>query len=131
MKRREKRFLSHIVELLVVVSFVSFAAGYMLTGGARQVEQFAYGENMAVNVRIPELGIDQQVQLYKGMTPFDALLRVASMKTEFYHVGSIVTELGGKEQWWGYRVNGIMPLVGMQDYQLRDGDNLELFKLEW
>lgn len=132
MKRKEKRFLSHVVELLVVVGFVCFAAGYLLTGGARPVERFAYGENIAINVRIPDLNIDQRVQLYRGMTPFDALLRVTSVKTEFYPgMGGVVTELGGKAQWWGYRVNGMTPPVGMQDYQLNDGDNLELFKLEW
>jgi hypothetical protein len=46
-------------------------------------------------------------------------------------MGSIVTEIGGVAQNWGYKVNGSAPSVGMMDYQLRAGDNLELYKLEW
>jgi hypothetical protein len=131
-KTERKKFLSHVLELLVVVGFVCFGAGYMLTGEAAQVKQFAYGENMTVNVSIPDLGINQQVQLYKGMTPFDAILRVASVKTEYYaSMGSVVTEIGGIAQSWGYKVNGETPAAAMQYYQLRDGDNLLLFKLEW
>jgi hypothetical protein len=132
-KAERKKFLSHVLELLVVVGFVCFGAGYMLTGGAAQVKQFAYGENMTVNVSIPDLGINQQVQLYKGMTPFDAILRVASVKTEYYASmgSSMVTEIGGTAQFWGYKVNGETQSAAMQDYQLRDGDNLLLFKLEW
>ena len=131
-KVERKKFLSHVLELIVVVGFVSFGAGYMLTGGAAQVKQFAYGENMMVNVSIPDLGISQQVQLYRGMTPFDAILRVTSVKTDYYAgMGSVVTEIGGTAQFWGYKVNGETPVVAMQDYQLSDGDNLLLFKLEW
>jgi hypothetical protein len=131
-KAKRKKFLSHVLELTLVVGFVCFGAGYMLTGGAAQVKQFAYGENMVVNVSIPDLGINQQVQLYRGMTPFDAILRVTSVKTEYYvGMGSVVTEIGGTAQFWGYKVNGETPVVGMQDYQLSDGDNLLLFKLEW
>jgi len=131
-KAERKKFLSHVLELLVVVGFACFGAGYMLTGGAAQVKQFAYGENMMVNVSIPDLGINRQVQLYKGMTPFDAILRVASVKTEYYaSMGSVVTEIGGNAQFWGYKVNGETPAAAMQDYQLSGGDNLLLFKLEW
>lgn len=131
-KAERKKFLSHVLELLVIVGFVCFGAGYILTGGAAQVKQFAYGENMTVNVSIPDLGIEQQVQLYRGMTPFDAILRVASVKTEYYaSMGSVVTEIGGTAQFWGYKVNGETPAAAMQDYQLSDGDNLLLFKLEW
>ena len=134
MKKRGDRgkFLSHVLELLIVVGFVCFGAGYVLSSGATQAVQFAYGENMMVNVSIPDLGINQQVQLYRGMTPFDAILRVASFKTEYYASmgSSMVTEIGGMAQFWGYKVNGETP-GPMQDYQLSDGDNLLLFKLEW
>jgi len=131
-KVNRKKFLSHILELLVVVGFMCFCAGYVLTGGAARVQQFVYGENMTVNVSIPDLGIDQQVQLYRGMTPFDAILRVVSVKTEYSAgMGSMVTEIGGTAQFWGYKVNGETPAVAMQDYQLSSGDNLLLFKLEW
>jgi len=132
-KTERKKFLSHVLELLVVVGFVCFGAGYMLTGGAAQVQQFTYGENMMVNVSIPDLGINQQVQLYRGMTPFDAILRVTSIKTDYYASmgSSAVAEIGGKAQFWGYKVNDETPMAAMQDYQLSDGDNLLLFKLEW
>lgn len=133
MKKKERKFIGQIVELIIAVGFVCFASGFVLAGGAKaQTAQYTYGENMEVNVSIPDLGIDQQVQLYKGMSPFDAILRVTSVKTDYYvGMGSVVAEIGGKAQFWGYKVNGETPVVAMQDYQLRDGDNLLLFKLEW
>ncbi len=132
MKKREKKFVGQIAELLIAIGFVCFAAGFVLAGGAKaQTAQYAYGENMEVNVSIPDLGIDQQVKLFKGMSTFDAILRVISVKTDYYvNMGSVVTEIGGKAQFWGYKVNGETPGVAMQEYQLRDGDNLLLFKLE-
>jgi hypothetical protein len=129
-----KELAVQVAALVAVVSFVCFAGGYVVAGGiTRQVEQYTYGENISVNVRIENLGVDRQVQLHKGMTPFDALLKVASLNTTYYESfgASIVTEIGGVQQSWTYRVNGAEPPVGMQDYQLRDGDNLELVKASW
>lgn len=129
----EKGLVAQIAALVAVIGFVCFAGGYVVAGGiTRQVEQYAYGKNMTCNVKIENLGIDRQVNFYKGMTPFDALLRITSVKTAYYEgMGSIVTEIGGVAQNWGYRVNGTTPSVGMMDYQLRDGDNLELYELVW
>jgi len=120
--------------MIVLVGFFCFAGGYFVAGGlTKQVEQYTYGENILVTVKIDDLGINKQIMLYKGMTPFDALLKVAGLKTEYYESfgASIVTEIGGIQQNWGYLVNGLEPPVGMQDYQLRDGDTLELIKLSW
>lgn len=123
-----------MVAIIAVVGFLCFAGGYVVAGGlTRQSAQYAYGENMSINVQVADLGIDKQVTLYKGMTPFDALLKLASMKTEYYESfgASIVTEVGGLQQNWGYRVNGLEPPVGMQEYQLSDGDTLEFIMLSW
>lgn len=120
--------------LVVLVGFLCFAGGYLAAGGLfKQSAQYAYGENISVSVKISDLGIDQRVTIYRGMTPFDALLKLTSMKTEYYESfgASIVTEIGGLQQSWGYRVNGVEPLVAMQEYQLSDGDNLELIMLSW
>jgi len=132
-KKKERKFIGQIAELIIAVGFVCFAVGFVLAGGAKaQTVQYTYGENMEVNVCIPDLDINQQVQLYKGMSPFDAILRVTSVKTDYYvGMGSVVAEIGGKAQFWGYKVNDETPVVAMQDYQLRDGDNLLFFKLEW
>lgn len=120
--------------IIAVVGFLCFASGYLVAGGiTRQSGQYTYGENILVNVKIADLGIDRQINIYSGMTPFDVLLKVASLKTDYYESfgASIVTEIGRMQQSWGYRVNGVEPLVGMQDYQLKDGDTLELIKLSW
>ncbi len=130
----EKGLAVQVAALVAVAGFLCFAGGYVVAGGiTRQVEQYTYGENMSCRVIIENLGINKQVQFYKGMTPFDALLRVASLKTTYYESfgASIVTEAGGVQQSWTYRVNGVEPNVGMQDYQLRNGDNLELVKASW
>ncbi|MEW5995541.1 MAG: DUF4430 domain-containing protein [Candidatus Hadarchaeota archaeon] len=126
--------LTQAAALIAVVGFLSFAGGYAVTGGiTRQVEQFVYGENIRVNLRIDNLGINSQVTVYKGMTPFDVLLRAASLETTYYPSfgSSIITKISGVQQSWVYKVNGLVPPVGMQDYQLRDGDNLEILKASW
>jgi hypothetical protein len=131
-ERLNRGLAAQILALVVIVGFLCFAGGYYVAGGmTKQTEQYTYGENIKVRVKIADLGIDKEVTLCKGMTPFDALLKVASLKTEYYESfeASIVTEIGGLQQGWGYRVNGVEPPVGMQDYQLRDGDLLELVKL--
>jgi hypothetical protein len=128
----EKGVVTQVLIMVAIAGVVCFGAGYLVAGGTEKIaEQYTYGENIDVHVSIPKLGINEDVQLYKGMTPFDALLRVTSMKTEYYESmgASMVTEIGGQESSWGYEVNGETPVVGMQDYQLRDGDNLEIIEL--
>jgi hypothetical protein len=131
--KKERRSVRLVAELLLVVGFLCFAIGYIFAGGAKaQVLQYTYGENMTINLSIPDLSINQQVQIYKGMTPVDAILRVTGAKFQYYPgSGAMVTEIGGIENYWGYKVNGELPLGTMQEYQLSDGDNLLLFKLVW
>lgn len=122
---------AQILALVIVVGFLCFAGGYYVAEGmTKQTGQYTYGENIRVRVKIVDLGIDKEITLYKGMTPFDALLKIASLRTEYYESfgASIVTEIGRLQQGWGYKVNGFEPPVGMQDYQLKDGDLLELVK---
>ena len=88
MKRKIR--LVEVAELIVVVGFVSFAVGSML-GGGKASEQHLYGENISVNVSVPKLGISKQVQLYSGMTAFDAVLKTSlkykvDMRTAAYIV---------------------------------------------
>ena len=128
---KKKIRLAEVAELIVVVGFVCFAIGSMI-GGGRATEQYLYGENIDVNVSIPKLGISEQVRLYKGMTAFDAVLKITSIETTYYEgFGSILSKIGGEASNYGYEVNGKTPLVGMVDYQLHDGDNLEIIELQW
>jgi len=128
--------VAQLAALIVVVGFLSFAGGYLVAGGiTKQSGQYAYGENIHVNVKIADLGIDKQVTLYGGMTPFDALTKCVDFTTKYYDSfgGSVVAQMGNltldpTKEGWVYQVNGVMPTVGMGDYQLRDGDNLELIK---
>lgn len=134
MKKGRKRIIGQVTEVLLVIGFLCFAGGYAIAGGAKgEEEQYTYGENISINVKIPDLGIEETAKLHKGMTPFDALLSVASLKTEYYPSmgASVITEIGGVAQNWGFKVNGEAPAIGMQNYQLRDGDNLELYELQW
>lgn len=124
MKKREKRFLSHVVELLVVVGFLCFAAGYMLTGGARErAEQYLIGENITVNVRKPGEVTYTTVELNSGMTVLDAVAKIMPVETEIYGWGVAVKS---DDRWLTYTVNGADPGVGMMAYQLRGGENIAL-----
>jgi len=128
---KKKIRLAEVAELTVVVGFVCFAVGSML-GGGRASEQHLYGENISVNVSIPKLDISKQVRLYMGMTAFDAVLKTVGIETTYYEgFGSIITKIGGQAGNYGYKVNGETPAVGMVDYQLHDGDNIEIIELQW
>ena len=110
---------TELVAVVVVVAIASMAGGYVIAGGPTRVKElYTYGENIWVNVKVEDLGIEKRVQLYRGMTALDALAKTASFKAEYYEAfgTSIVTEIGGIVQNWGYKVNGESPLVGVEEY---------------
>ncbi|MEK9176790.1 MAG: DUF4430 domain-containing protein [Patescibacteria group bacterium] len=49
---------------------------------------------------------------------------------EYSGLGTLITSMGGMrngngDEYWQYRVNGVMPLVGADAYELRTGDAVE------
>ncbi|MEK7613740.1 MAG: DUF4430 domain-containing protein [Patescibacteria group bacterium] len=52
--------------------------------------------------------------------------------TEYEGLGTLITGLAGKEngagdKYWQYRVNGVLPQVGADQYLLSNGDDVEWF----
>ncbi|KUO40026.1 MAG: hypothetical protein AVW05_01215 [Hadesarchaea archaeon DG-33] len=121
----EKRPVAQIAALVVVVGFVCFGGGYMLAGGSeRLAEQHAIGENITVNVKAPGQAEYISVDLKSGMTVLDAVANVIQIKTEIYSLGPAIKSVS--DQWLLYIVNGESPEVGMDKYQLKGGENIEL-----
>ncbi|MFB0500791.1 MAG: DUF4430 domain-containing protein [Candidatus Hadarchaeaceae archaeon] len=121
----EKRPVAQIAALVVVVGFVCFGGGYMLAGGSeRLAEQHAIGENITVNVKAPGQAEYSSVDLKSGMTVLDAVANVIQIKTEIYSLGPAIKSVS--DQWLLYMVNGESPEVGMDKYQLKGGENIEL-----
>lgn len=121
----EKRPVAQIAALVVVVGFVCFGGGYMLAGGSeRLAEQHAIGENITVNVKAPGQAEYISVDLKSGMTVLDAVANVIQIKTEIYSLGPAIKSVS--DQWLLYMVNGESPEVGMDKYQLKGGENIEL-----
>jgi len=52
---------TQLIAIVAVVGFLCFAGGYLVAGGiTKQSGQYAYGENITVNVKIADLSIDKQ-----------------------------------------------------------------------
>lgn len=80
-----------------------------------------------------------QSQLKEGMTAFSLLEETAktnniNLKTKAYDIGILIEAIDGKENgqdesYWMYYVNGVLPMVASDKYQLKGGDKIE-FKFE-
>lgn len=127
------------VQIVVVIGFVCFGAGYVLAGGPEKLaQQYTIGENpsenidenigekITVNVKIPGETTYTQVSLNSGMTVLDAVAKVIEIKTDLTwpQYGPGIKTLD--DRWFLYDVNGEHPSVGMVAYQLKGGENIEL-----
>jgi len=116
---------AQIAALLLVASTVAFGSGYIIAGGPEKLaQQYTVGENITVNVKTSGRVDYTSVNLSSGMTVLDAVVNVMEIKTELYPFGTAVKT--ADDQWLTYTVNGESPVVGMDKYQLRGGENIEL-----
>lgn len=100
------------------------------------------GESQEVSLTI-DGGSDQtsffQSQFKDKMTAFDLLKEKTeesglSLETKSYDIGIFIEKIGEKkngenEKYWMYYVNGELPMVSSDKYELRSGDKVE-FKFE-
>lgn len=120
----ERKLIAQVIALLVVISAVSFGAGYMLAGGPeRATEEHYIGENITVNVSVPDEDGYTSLDMLSGMTVLDAAARVIEIKTELYDFGPAILTTDG--DWLLYTVDGEDPGVGMDKYQLSGGENID------
>jgi len=127
-EKLEKGFATQVVALVAVIGFVCFGGGYVVAGGVqKQAEQYLIGENIVVNVKAPGENTYKAVKLNFGMTALDAISYVLPIKTDLTWVemyGPAIKTADNK--WFEYKVNGVLPSVGLVAYQLRGGENIEL-----
>ena len=117
--------VAEIVVAVVVVGVLGLAAGYMIAGGPQKLTgQFAIGENVIVNVKLPGESAFKSVNISSGMTVLDAVSNVMPLKTEVFSFGTAVKTVDNK--WLVYTVNGESPPVGMAAYQLKGGEKIDL-----
>lgn len=124
----EKGFATHVAALVAVIGFMCFAGGYVVAGGIqKQAEQYLTGENIVVNVKAPGESTYRAVKLNSGMTALDAVAYVMPITTDLTWVemyGPAIKTADNK--WFEYKVNGVLPSVGLVAYQLSGGENIEL-----
>lgn len=127
-----------MLALVVIVGFLSFAGGYYTGGG--KITAYATTKEILVKVKMEtkESGvIEKTVTVRDGMTPLDALLKVTDVQTMYWEaygtsvVRSIAGDNLGMNEGYTYTVNGEMPAVGINEYQLHDGDNLVISYTAW
>lgn len=133
-----KRTTMQMLALVVIVGFLCFAGGYYAGGG--KITAYATTKEILVKVKMEtkESGvIEETVTVRDGMTPLDALLKVTDVQTTYWEaygtsvVRSIAGDNLGMNEGYTYTVNGEMPAVGINEYQLHDGDNLEISYTAW
>lgn len=134
----KKRATMQMLALAVIVGFLCFAGGYYTGGG--KITAYATTKEISVNVKMEtkESGvIEKTVTVRDGMTPLDALLKVTDVQTTYWEaygtsvVRSIAGDNMGMNEGYTYTVNGEMPAVGINEYQLHDGDNLAISYTTW
>ena len=127
-----------MLALAVIVGFLCFAGGYYTGGG--KTTAYATTKEISVNVKMEtkESGvIEKTVTVRDGMTPLDALLKVTDVQTTYWEdygtsvMRSIAGDDLGMNEGYTYTVNGEMPAVGINEYQLHDGDNLVISYTTW
>jgi len=127
-----------MLALVVIVGFLGFAGGYYTGGG--KITAYATTKEILVKVRMEtkESGvIEKTVTVRDGMTPLDALLKVTDVQTMYWEaygtsvVRSIAGDNLGMNEGYTYTVNGEMPAIGINEYQLHDGDNFVISYSTW
>jgi hypothetical protein len=123
----------------IAVGLVCLGVGYYIGSGGTL--PYATTREIRVNVRVePKEGnaVTKTVKIRDGMSAFDALLKVADIQTKYWEAmeTSTVVSIAGSTtdpmtEGYTYTVNGEMPPVAMTEYQLHDGDNLEVRYAKW
>jgi len=109
---------------LLVTAAVCFGIGYM-SASPPAAQQYAIGENVVVYVKTPGASDYTEVSLFSGATVLDAVANAMPIHVELYPgLGPAVKTVDN--QWLLYTVNGEAPPVGMDKYQLKGGENIEL-----
>jgi len=133
-----KRNLMEMAAAILVTGFICTAAGMYVAGGGPL--PYATTREISVNVRVETKSsgvIEKTVRIRDGMTAFDALLRVADTRTQYWEsfgsstVASVAGDNLASNEGYVYTVNGESPNVGIGDCQLHDGDNLVIAYISW
>lgn len=92
-----------------------------------------------VTVTIEDLYSDKQVVIASGKTVLDVLNMIDSANPsvklqtkEYSGLGVLVERIGEKfngmnDEYWQYKINGIMPQVGADKLELQNGDVIEWY----
>lgn len=94
-------------------------------------------QNIVISLTIDDLYVNEQIKVTKGDTVLSVLQsldregRVLALGTKEYSgLGTLVESIDGKtngagNKYWQYLVNGAMPQVGADKFELNDGDFVE------
>lgn len=147
-----KNYLKIIIFLGIVTGIVIITALMVFPD---KVNQLIFKEEIATIKESSQENIEQKVVLIiddsegtpktfeaefkEGMTAFDLLKNEmekinTTLKTKTYDIGVFIEVIGDKEngqdgKYWLYYVNGEMPMVAADKYELKIGDKVE-FKFE-
>jgi len=133
--------MSKTIKILVLVAVVigAFGTGYYF--GAGGVSTYATTKPITVSIEITLKNGEQiakNLTLRDGMTVFDALLKTTNIQTKYWEsfesstviaIADSVTD--PSTEGYVYEVNGEVPSVAMNDYQLHDGDQIKIYYTKW
>lgn len=96
-------------------------------------------QEATVTVTIEDLYTDKEVSITSGETVLDVLSALAAtdpnvklQTKEYSGLGVLVERIGEKangtsDEYWQYKVNGIMPQVGADKLEVQNGDMIEWY----
>lgn len=121
-----------LVFALAVIAFV-----YTSQTPAQQTPTQQTTQSSAVTLTIQGLYANKAIEVTSDETALDVLQglnnqdpELALTTKEYSGMGTLVTGMhglanGADQKYWQYKVNGVMPQIGADQYKLKNGDSVE------
>lgn len=135
-----KNTLWHVggVMLVALVVLVGVSTAIDRTATPSETVQVAPSVHTAT-ITIEGILVDENIQFTDPTTALEMLQqlndrdeKVQLTTKEYSGLGTLVESMGGNtngtdDQYWQYKVNGIMPQIGADKLEVKDGDTIEWY----
>lgn len=136
MKHNLKRTLFLALSIAVILSGINYAVRTEEQPAPVVEPESAEVESSRVQIFIDGFYRDELVTIEAGKTVLELLEKLNDEKSglqlvtkDFGEVGVLVEAMGGRvngtdNQYWQYEVNGVVPMIGADQYELQSGDSV-------
>lgn len=128
-----------IVGIVLVVVVLGFVFLYPNRSTAPSVSNESIEKNATISISIDDLYNKKTLSVSENETVLNVLLELSKTDAqlrlstkEYSGLGVLVESMNGKKngtdnKYWQYKINGIMPQIGADKYELKNGDFVEWY----